>query len=442
MAAGMKRRKLLMTFGNSVSTSNIFTRIVSYARSTFLTSRHLLPGNHHHHSDASLDRQLDGWWVGISGEAKYPSGQIVHISAEQGRYLARSYSPWQLATAKTGTPVFEIYAIGSEGEYKEQAIYIKHKEACPYSSGSLQDMKVCIGMFPLTRPSSKTDQANGAAVDSLVEKAAVCSGFVVGDIVEKVPGTHNKKVVRVPATFERKESFLFCLTLEGDQDQDVYDDNDHEVYRTTHHDYFKFVEFIGIGTPMKNISPKEDKDRYISLLVSRARNQQPLLSRITNFIRIDIPTSSDPLNGLYIGSNGYLASEVIQLRNFYAPWHEVGGIENVSEPELCKYVEAVNLTGDFDMAAGQVMFRAKVGEKYKLRPEIDLEEMYGAVDLYKGKGRLPGFQNSEWVDVDVLIIGEEHCEDGIAIAVLYSAPEYYFLKFFKQLNLQSFQESH
>ena len=47
-----------MTFGNSVSTSNIFTRIVSYARSTFLTSRHLLPGNHHHHSDASLDRQL------------------------------------------------------------------------------------------------------------------------------------------------------------------------------------------------------------------------------------------------------------------------------------------------------------------------------------------------------------------------------------------------
>lgn len=27
----------------------------------------------------------------------------------------------------------------------------------------------------------------------------------------------------------------------------------------------------------------------------------------------------------------------------------------------------------------QVMFRAKVGEKYKLRPEIDLEEMYGAV---------------------------------------------------------------
>ena len=49
-------------------------------------------------STTEVDRCIyifqDGWWVGISGEAKYPSGQIVHISAEQGRYLARSYSPW------------------------------------------------------------------------------------------------------------------------------------------------------------------------------------------------------------------------------------------------------------------------------------------------------------------------------------------------------------
>ena len=57
--------------------------------------------------------------------------------------------------------------------------------------------------------------------------------------------------------------------------------------------------------------------------------------------------------GLYIGSNGYLATEVIQLKKLFGPWHKVDGIKEVSEPELCEYVEAVNLTGDIDMPAGQ-----------------------------------------------------------------------------------------
>ncbi|KAK1400791.1 hypothetical protein POM88_000396 [Heracleum sosnowskyi] len=450
MAANSLRKKLLRRLGmtrTSLLSPSIFTLFASktptnslapHSQSRFLTQ------NHDPHSDNSPDCQLDGWWVGISKEPKYPYGQIIHISAKQGRYLARSFSPWQLATAKNGTPVFELYVTnGLEGECKEQAIYIKHKAAYPNSLGSLQDMKVCLGMFSLTRPGSKTDQATGAAGDSLVEKPVVFSDFTVGDTVKEIPGTCNKKVLRVPATLERKECFLFHLTLEEDRDQHVCGDHNHEVYRTTHHDFFKFVDLIGRGIPIKKISPKEDHEKYISLLLSRARNQQPLLSRLTAFNRIDIPTSSDPLNGLYICSNGYLPTEVIQLRKLFGPWHKVGGIKNASEPELCEYVEAVNLTGDFDMPAGQVALRAKVGDKYKLRPDMDLEEMYGAVVLYKGNGRLPGFENSEWVDVDVLIIGEKHHRrDGIAIAVLYSAPEFYFLKFFKQLKLQSLEESH
>lgn len=35
-----------------------------------------------------------GWWFGISGDGKNPHGHIIRISAENGRYLARSYSPW------------------------------------------------------------------------------------------------------------------------------------------------------------------------------------------------------------------------------------------------------------------------------------------------------------------------------------------------------------
>lgn len=34
-----------------------------------------------------------GWWAGTSVDASDPYGRIIHISAEYGRYIARSYSP-------------------------------------------------------------------------------------------------------------------------------------------------------------------------------------------------------------------------------------------------------------------------------------------------------------------------------------------------------------
>ncbi|KAK1377616.1 hypothetical protein POM88_024360 [Heracleum sosnowskyi] len=52
------------------------------------------------------------------------------------------------------------------------------------------------------------------------------------------------------------------------------------------------------------------------------------------------PESSDPLNGLYTGSNGYLATKVIQIRKLFGPWHEAGD------------KKVVNLTGDFDVPSG------------------------------------------------------------------------------------------
>lgn len=79
-------------------------------------------------------------------------------------------------------------------------------------------------------------------VDSLEEKIVVHFVFTVGDIVDKVTRTLNKKVLRVPGTLERKECFSFCLKFEGDKDQHVSDDHNHEVYRTTDHSSLDFVD--------------------------------------------------------------------------------------------------------------------------------------------------------------------------------------------------------
>ncbi|XP_042059005.1 protein EXECUTER 1, chloroplastic-like isoform X2 [Salvia splendens] len=50
------------------------------------------------YGDAALIRDhagagLVGWWAGTSEDANDPYGRIIHMSAEHGRYIARSYSP-------------------------------------------------------------------------------------------------------------------------------------------------------------------------------------------------------------------------------------------------------------------------------------------------------------------------------------------------------------
>ncbi|XP_051134810.1 protein EXECUTER 1, chloroplastic isoform X2 [Andrographis paniculata] len=85
--------------------------------------------------DAALLRDyagagLVGWWAGISEDHSDPYGRIIHISAEYGRYVARSYSPRQLATASAGAPLFEVYLTNSKhGGFKQQAVYLKRRGA-------------------------------------------------------------------------------------------------------------------------------------------------------------------------------------------------------------------------------------------------------------------------------------------------------------------------
>ncbi|XP_039138463.1 protein EXECUTER 1, chloroplastic [Dioscorea cayenensis subsp. rotundata] len=71
---------------------------------------------------------LVGWWSGTSTNAAEPSGRIIHISAEHGRYVARSYTSRQLSTARPGSPLFEVFFTVNGGEYKQQAVYLKRND--------------------------------------------------------------------------------------------------------------------------------------------------------------------------------------------------------------------------------------------------------------------------------------------------------------------------
>ncbi|KAK1402072.1 hypothetical protein POM88_001677 [Heracleum sosnowskyi] len=339
-----------------------------------------------------------------------------------------------------------------------QAIYLIHK-AAPIDSFKAEDTKLYVRLFHLTPyPSqdlwaetlwrfsvaTRSDKTKEEFKDMFIqcgmnvkiegneaaelaklsgeEKAVIRHEFAIGGIVEKATKKFDNDFLCLSAKMERKAYFSFSLSVDknntsvdDNDDQQVYGEHSLKDYRTLDHAILDDVDCLGRGI----FKEHEGHDRLWSFL-SQAQNQQPLLSRLTTFNRIEVPSSSDPLNGLYIGSNGYLITEL----------------------EPCDYVEVVKLTGDVDVSAGQIAFRVKVGGKYKLPPWYVLEKHYGAVARYKGHGRLTGFQKSGWVDVELFIIGDKYCKDGFAIGFLYSAPDYYYLKLFKQLRLLSFGESH
>lgn len=60
------------------------------------------------------------------------------------------------------------------------------------------------------------------------------------------------------------------------------------------------------------------------------------------------------LLGLYIGAHGLYTSEVIHLKRKFGQWKEDSGTKEPSNLEFYEYVEALKITGDPYVPAGQV----------------------------------------------------------------------------------------
>ncbi|CAK9178134.1 unnamed protein product [Ilex paraguariensis] len=487
---------------------------------------------------------LVGWWAGISEDITDPYGRIIHISAEHGRYVARTYSPRQLATDTAGAPLFEIFlTMNKKGEYKQQAVYLKRKRVTqdlpvassmasfptsylnsldptddrsdlfPKSTEAMEDGEdrdddpdlveglsgfenilrdmipgVRVKVLKVTTPGKVDRDLISKVIDQMMEEEdedkdteiesidvedrskdesdeeqdeidanadrgildgeeqqQIAVKVVVGGLGQRISSsTPHKYLLRVPARLEKKGRLSFSFSIEEDDNQHVPGGNGQSPVnkksklpgqRSIDNVMLDLTKFIGKGRiPMKVL---KDVGELINLTLSQAQNRQPL-SGSTTFNRIEIPESPDPLNGLYIGAHGLYTSEVIHLRHKFGQWQEGSSTKEYSDLEFYEYVEAVKITGDPYVPAGQVAFRAKVGKRYQLPHKGIIPEEFGVIARYRGQGRLaePGFQNPRWVDGELVILDGKYIKGGPVVGFVYWAPEYHFLVFFNRLRLQ------
>ncbi|KAK1378544.1 hypothetical protein POM88_025288 [Heracleum sosnowskyi] len=199
--------------------------------------------------------------------------------------------------------------------------------------------------------------------------------FSVGSIVSKAKGKLENEFLRVPSTFERKDYFSFSLSVDENNDQlDSGGNYSLEDNHNVDHDILDFVDCIGRGI----FKEKKCVDKLWAYTLSRAENEQPSLSGLITFNRI-VPASSNPLNGIYIGSNGCLVTEVIQISHKFGHWPGHDG-DDLSKLEPFNYVEVVKLTGDPDVSARQIPGGVTIAKGFKAAG------MYGGL---RAKGEKP-----------------------------------------------------
>uniref|UniRef100_A0A7N0TVY9 Uncharacterized protein n=1 Tax=Kalanchoe fedtschenkoi TaxID=63787 RepID=A0A7N0TVY9_KALFE len=233
-----------------------------------------------------------------------------------------------------------------------------------------------------------TEPEMGLARDEAEGKMAM--EFFFKGLAQKLSSNvRPSDLLRVPAKLEKKGrmSFSFMVEKEGDE---LYLGGkgkaplDQKLKRPAPKSTDIFMPDITklIGKEKISVQALKDIGDFINNSMNQAHNQQPL-SGSTTFNRIDLPAYPDPLNGLYVGTNGLYSSEVIHLKHKVGQFQDDRNTKEPSNLEFYEYVEALKLTGDPHVPAGQVAFRAKVGKRYQLPHKGIIPEEFGVVRSFR-----------------------------------------------------------
>jgi len=276
--------------------------------------------------------------------------------------------------------------------------------------------------------------------------------FIGGVLHNEEDSTSKYEYVRQQAEIKDLERDSFVLHIPGRSQE--YHDIKESISAIEAKTVFELMPpdvgkaFLGSGIlPSKALRRKKRKkdtpsefsvvQEIINHAVARAQKRYRLYA-YTSFSRISTAEGHfDPFDGLYVGAFGPSGAEVVQLRRKYGTWNRKDDADKPSDIEFFEYVEAVKLTGDLNVPAGQVIFRAKIGKGNRVPNRGLYPDELGVVASYKGEGRLADF-DQKWHESELLQLSGKAMTPyvkGADIGLLYLVPGQSFLVLFNSLKL-------
>ncbi|KAL6182418.1 hypothetical protein ACLB2K_043840 [Fragaria x ananassa] len=287
----------------------------------------------------------------------------------------------------------------------------------------------------------------GESSDTTDDEKDLDMKLFIGEIVHNEDTATKDEYVRRPAEIKDMERESFVLHIPGRSlDHDTRESKASKIKVAAQ--AAKSVSELMPSDVAKafwnsdKVSPKVTKNmREIIRLAASQAYKRSTLSEYTTFNRISTSGGDlDPFEGLYVGAFGPYGTEIVQLRRKYGHWNGSDDKEDSGDVEFFEYVEAVKLTGDLNVPAGQVTFRAKIGRGSRLSNRGMYPDELGVVASYKGQGRIAeiGFRNPKWVEGELLQLNAKGIgpyAKGADLGFLYIVPEQSFLVLFNRLKL-------
>lgn len=278
------------------------------------------------------------------------------------------------------------------------------------------------------------------------EKGQDMKLFIGGLLHNKEDSPAKEEFYRIPAEIKdiEKDSFMLHIPKRAqDHNTDKSFDASAEVAAAQSFSELMPPDVAKAFWNSDKVSPKVSRDvREIVKQAFKQAQKRNTFSEYMTFNRI-ITTGgdSDPFEGLYIGAFGPYGAEVVQLRRKYGNWNEVD-TDEPANVEFYEYVEAVKLTGDLNVPAGQVTFRAKIGRGNRHSNRGMYPDELGVKASFKGEGRIAdfGFKSPKWVEGELLQLngkGMGPYVRGADLGFLYVIPDQSFLVLFNRLKLPS-----